>query len=83
MRRCFKIHYPRREETNDHGTVVRMVSLPPIPCGATATLRSSITWPGGERQHTYTCADHADELRTTTTAAGFEWNPQPYTPKGQ
>ena len=82
MRRCFNVDYPRREETNDQGRVVRVVLLPPVPCRATPTLRASVVWPSGERQHTYTCPDHADKLRKTTTDAGFEWEPRPYTPKG-
>lgn len=82
MRRCFHITYPRREDRNDLGTVVRVVTLPPVKCTAAPTLRSSVVWPSGERQHTYTCAEHADELRKTTTEGGFGWDPQPYTPKG-
>lgn len=82
MRRCFNIDYPQREDTNEAGNVVRVVSLPQVECGAVATLRSSITWPNGERQHTYTCEEHADKLRQTTTEAGFPWDPKPYAPKG-
>ncbi len=81
MRRCYHSDYPRREETNDAGTVIRVVTLPQVECGAVATLRSSITWPNGSRQHTYTCDAHADKLRKITTDAGFEWDPQPYAPK--
>jgi len=83
MRRCFNIDYPRREERNDQGAVVRVVALPAVKCTATATQRSSVKWDDDTTQHTYTCDDHADKLRAITTDAGFTWNPQPYAPRGQ
>lgn len=81
MRRCFNIDYPRREDKNDAGTVIRVVTLPQVECGAVATLRASVVWPNGKRQHTYTCDAHAGKLRKITTDAGFEWDPRPYAPK--
>lgn len=81
MRRCFNIDYPVREDYNDQGVRVRVVTLPPVECGAVATLRSTVVWPGnGSKQHTYTCEEHADKLRTLTTKAGFPWDPKPYSP---
>lgn len=77
MRRCFNVDYPKREETKG-GVVVRIVTLPPVKCGAVPTLRQSITWANGKRQHTYTCEEHADKLRTMHEDAGFVWGPKPY-----
>lgn len=81
MRRCFSIDYPRREDKNADGVVVRVVSLKSVACGQVATLRSSIVWGDGTKQHTYTCDQHAGKLRSTTEDAGFVWDPQPYRPK--
>ena len=80
MRRCFNIDYPQREETDNRGNVVRVVSLPQVKCGKVAVLSSLIVWPNGERQRTYSCDEHAAKLEKTQTDAGFPWDPRPYAP---
>lgn len=83
MRRCFNIDYPRREDTDDQGRVIRVVTLTPVKCTAVAVMSALIVWPSGEKQRTYTCAAHADKLQKTTEDAGFPWDTRPYAPKGQ
>ena len=75
MRRCFKIDY--HEGRTESGM---RVALKPVKCAAIPTLRSSVKWPNGSTQHTYTCEEHADALRVTTEDAGFPWEPRPYSP---
>lgn len=80
MRHCFNTDYPVRKDYNAQGVQVAQISLPPVKCVTLPTLRSSVVWPDGSKQHTYTCAEHADKLRHTTTEAGFTWDPRPYSP---
>lgn len=81
MRRCFNIDYPQREDRNEAGRVVRVVSLPQVKCRAVAVISSLVVWPSGERQRTYACAEHAAKLERITRDARLAWDPQPYAPK--
>ena len=81
MRRCFNEDFPKREETDAAGRVVRVVSLRSVECPAIPVIRSTIVWPNGEKQHTYACADHIEKLRKIVTDADFPWSPAPYAPK--
>jgi hypothetical protein len=78
MRRCYKIDYPRRTDRDDTGRRVRVVSLPPVKCGAVAALSNVVVWGDGTRQRTYTCDAHTEDLRKITENAGFPWEPRPY-----